>query len=178
MGEPRRTEQSPDNWPRSSHSAWPCDGPAAAATCPTAPRPWSRGRLVWLAGLRWPIEQCFRDGKQLFGLGDYEGRSWQGWHRPATLVMLAHFFVVRETARLQKTARPDRASDLPVGGRGPAPHRFPNRPRHRHRGLPPDAQRGHPPCPTPPEVLRVPVPTPSSFVALLDSSRSLRMKIH
>ena len=25
-------------------------------------------RLVWLAGLRWPIEQCFRDGKQFFGL--------------------------------------------------------------------------------------------------------------
>ena len=60
-------------------------------------------RLVWLAGLRWPIEQCFRDGKQLFGLGDYEGRSWQGWHRPATLVMLAHFFVVRETLRLKKS---------------------------------------------------------------------------
>ena len=36
-------------------------------------------RLVWLAGLRWPIDQCFRDGKQLFGLGDYEGHSWQGW---------------------------------------------------------------------------------------------------
>ena len=60
-------------------------------------------RLVWLAGLRWPIEQCFRDGKQLFGLGDYEGRSWQGWHRHATLVMLAHFFVVRETLRLKKS---------------------------------------------------------------------------
>ena len=59
-------------------------------------------RLVWLAGLRWPIEQCFRDGKQLFGLGDYEGRSWQGWHRHATLVMLAHFFVVREMLRLKK----------------------------------------------------------------------------
>ena len=59
-------------------------------------------RLVWLAGLRWPIEQCFRDGRQLFGLGDYEGRSWQGWHRHATLVMPAHFFVVRETLRLKK----------------------------------------------------------------------------
>ena len=61
-------------------------------------------RLVWLAGLRGPIEQCFRDGKQLFGLGDYEGRSWQGWHRHATLVMLAHFFVVRERLRLPKNS--------------------------------------------------------------------------
>ena len=43
--------------------------------------------LDMLAGLRWPIEQCFRDGRQLFGQGDYEGRNWQGWHRHATLVM-------------------------------------------------------------------------------------------
>ena len=50
----------------------------------------------------WPIKQCFRDGKQLFGLGDYEGRSWQGWHRRTTLVMPAHFFVVREILRLKK----------------------------------------------------------------------------
>ena len=117
-------------------------------------------RLVWLAGLRWPIEQCFRDGKQLFGLGDYEGRSWQGWHRHATLVMLAHFFVVRETLRLKKTPRPDRAPDLSAGGCGPAPHRLPDRPRPGHRGLPPGPQRSRPPhpCPVPTEVLRVPVP--------------------
>ena len=38
-------------------------------------------RLVWLAG------------QQLFGLGDYESRCEQGWHRHATLVTLAHFFV-------------------------------------------------------------------------------------
>ena len=79
-------------------------------------------RLVWLSGLRRPIEQCFRDRKQLFGLGDYKGRNWQGWHRHATLVMLVHFFVVRETLRVQKTLRPDCALDLPAGERGPAPH--------------------------------------------------------
>jgi len=107
-------------------------------------------RLVWLAGLRWPIEQCFRDGKQLFGLGDYEGRSWQGWHRHATLVMPAHFFVVRETLRLKKTPRPDRAPDLSAGGCTPAPHRHPDRPRRCHRGLPPGAQRSRPPFPRPP----------------------------
>ncbi|MCY3658744.1 MAG: hypothetical protein OXG36_06965 [Caldilineaceae bacterium] len=46
--------------------------------------------------------QCFRDGKRLFRLSDYEGHSWQGWHRHATLVMLPHFFVVREMLQLPK----------------------------------------------------------------------------
>ena len=32
-------------------------------------------------------------------LDDYEVRSWQVWHRHATLVMQPHFFVVREVLR-------------------------------------------------------------------------------
>ena len=64
-------------------------------------------RQVWLAVLHWPIEQCFRDGQQLFGVGDdYEDRSSQGWHRHAMPTMPAHFFVVREVLRLQKAGIP------------------------------------------------------------------------
>ena len=81
----------------------------------------SADRLVWLAGPRWPIKQCFRNGRQFFGLDGYENRSWQSWHRHTTLVMLTHFFVVREMLQLPKTARPDRAPNLSAGGRGPAP---------------------------------------------------------
>ena len=51
--------------------------------------------LVWLKGMRWPIETCFQEGKQLLGLGDYEGRSGTGWHYHMTLCLLAHFFPVR-----------------------------------------------------------------------------------
>ena len=62
--------------------------------------------LVWLAGMRWPIETCFQEGKQLLGLGDYEGRSWTGWHHHMTLCLLAHFFLVRQTWRREKKPGP------------------------------------------------------------------------
>jgi SRSO17 transposase len=51
--------------------------------------------LVRLSGMRWPIETCFEDGNQYLGMGDYEVRSWRGWHHHMTLVILAHFFLVR-----------------------------------------------------------------------------------
>jgi SRSO17 transposase len=58
--------------------------------------------LVRLSGMRWPIETCFEEGKQLLGMGDYEVRSWRGWHHHMTLVMLAHHFLVRLQVRLKK----------------------------------------------------------------------------
>ena len=57
---------------------------------------------VRMSGMRWPIETCFEDGKQLLGMGAYEVRSWSGWHPHMTLVILAHFFVVRMSLRLKK----------------------------------------------------------------------------
>ena len=62
--------------------------------------------LVWLAGMRWPMETCFQEGKQLVGLGDYEGRSWTGWHHHMTLCLLAHFFLVRQKLRREKKPLP------------------------------------------------------------------------
>ena len=57
---------------------------------------------VRMSGMRWPIETCFEDSKQLLGMGDYAVRSWTGWHHHMTLVILAHFFVVRMSRRLKK----------------------------------------------------------------------------
>jgi SRSO17 transposase len=59
--------------------------------------------LVRLSGMRWPIETCFEEGKQYLGMGDYEVRSWRGWHHHMTLCILAHFFLVRVQQRLKKT---------------------------------------------------------------------------
>jgi SRSO17 transposase len=61
---------------------------------------------VRMSGMRWPIETCFEDSKQLLGMGDYEVRSWTGWHHHMTLVILAHFFVVRLCLRLKKKLQP------------------------------------------------------------------------
>lgn len=60
--------------------------------------------FVRVSGMRWPIESCFEDGKQELGLGDYQLRSWLGWHHHMTLVILAHFFLVKVQRRLQPKA--------------------------------------------------------------------------
>jgi len=57
--------------------------------------------LVRLSGMRWPIETCFEEGKQYLGLGDYQVRSWRGWHHHMTLCILAHFFLIRLKLRLK-----------------------------------------------------------------------------
>ena len=56
-------------------------------------------KLVHMSGMRWPIETCFEDRKQLLGMGEYAVRSWTGWSHHMTLIILAHFFVVRMSLR-------------------------------------------------------------------------------
>ncbi len=68
----------------------------------TAPVTTHQSRLVWVSGMRWPLEPCFEEGKQYLGMGDDEVRSWCGWHH-MTLCILAHFFLVRMHCRLKKT---------------------------------------------------------------------------
>jgi len=60
--------------------------------------------FAWLSGMRWPTESCFEESKQELGMGDYQVRSWVGWHHHMTLVILAHFFLVRLKLRLKHKA--------------------------------------------------------------------------
>jgi SRSO17 transposase len=45
--------------------------------------------LVGVEGRRWPIEDAFETAKTELGLAHNETRSWHGWHRHVSLVMLA-----------------------------------------------------------------------------------------
>jgi SRSO17 transposase len=45
--------------------------------------------LVKVEGQRWAIEDSFETGKNELGLDHNETRSWHGWHRHVSLVMLA-----------------------------------------------------------------------------------------
>ena len=76
--------------------------------------------LVRLSGMRWPIETCFEDGKQYLGMGDYEVRSWRGWHHHMTLCILAHGFLVRACLRLKKSPRLDPPPGAGAVGQHPA----------------------------------------------------------
>ncbi len=98
------------------------DGACAffATWCPTGT---SINILVAVEGQRWTIEDSFETAKNEFGLDHNESRSWHGWHRHVSLVMLA--FAMMATIRhhanrpapLKTTLRPTHARQLSSVGR-------------------------------------------------------------
>jgi SRSO17 transposase len=56
--------------------------------------------------MRWPIEQCFEDGKGQVGMDHYEHRSWPAWHRHMIYVFLALHFLHRLRIRFKKKHQP------------------------------------------------------------------------
>ena len=67
-------------------------------------------RTLWDALVRrWPIEQCFEDGKKHLGMDHYENRSWKGWHRHMLYVSLAMLFLLRLRLRYKKNPNADPA---------------------------------------------------------------------
>lgn len=51
--------------------------------------------LVRIAKMRWRIEHDYRELNTGLGLAHFEGRTFNGWHRHATLVTAAHLFLTR-----------------------------------------------------------------------------------
>jgi SRSO17 transposase len=64
--------------------------------------------LVAVEGQRWNIEDGFETGKNELGLDHNETRSWHGWHRHVSLVMLAFAMLatIRHHANRQPPQKP------------------------------------------------------------------------
>src|SRR5436305_4205543 len=68
--------------------------------------------LVTVEGQRWAIEDGFETAKNELGLDHNETRSWHGWHRHVSLVMLA-FAMLAAIRRQANTPAPPKSS-LPM----------------------------------------------------------------
>ena len=77
-------------------------------------------------GQRWAIEDSFECAQTEFGLGHNESRSWHGWHRHVSLVMLAFAMLatVRHHANPAEARSASRAdcfeNDAPPDSRAPS----------------------------------------------------------
>jgi SRSO17 transposase len=68
--------------------------------------------LVTVEGRRWAIEDGFETAKNELGLDHNETRSWHGWHRHVSLVMLA--FAMLAAIRLKANTAAPPKSRLPM----------------------------------------------------------------
>jgi len=79
-------------------------------------------RLVAVEGHRWSIEDSFEAAKNELGLDHNETRSWHGWHRPVSLVMLAFAMMatIRQRANqpMPKKTKPQSARKRPTSSAG------------------------------------------------------------
>ena len=88
--------------------------------------------LVRIAKLRWRIERDYQDLKQELGLGDFEGRSWRGFHHHATLCVAAYGFLLTERLTApKKTLAHSLFGQVPALPRGFRPRGSPAAPAPR-----------------------------------------------
>jgi SRSO17 transposase len=71
--------------------------------------------LIKVAGKRWPVEECFQQGKGQTGLDQHQLRLWHSFHRHTVLSMCALALLAAATAR---SAQPEPGA--PAGSDAPA----------------------------------------------------------
>jgi len=79
-----------------------------------APEAMPLSQMCKAATMRWPIEQCFQDGKDQLGMDQYEHRSWPAWHRHMIYIFLALHFLLRLRIQYKKNSSPHTASGTQI----------------------------------------------------------------
>ena len=69
------------------------------------------GELVRVEGQRWAIEDAFETAKTELGVTHNKTRSWHGWHRHVSLVMLAFAMMAVVRQRANSLNSPQKRSD-------------------------------------------------------------------
>ena len=91
--------------------------------------------LVGIEGHRWAIEDSFETAKNELGLDHNETRSWHGWHRHVSLVLLA--FAIMAAIRHHANSCPQkRSAGSPIHLAPADPLVGPGDPAHRHPARP------------------------------------------
>ena len=97
-----------------------------------APHATATNTMVAVAGIRWRIEECNEQGKDLIGLDQHQVRTWTAFHHHVAVAMFAHAFAATRKAALHAPPpRPDTDTDTDTDegahrGNDPAPN--PTRP--------------------------------------------------
>jgi len=81
-----------------------------------APKSMSLSEMCEASVMRWPIEQCFEEGKDQLGMDHYEHRSWPAWHRHMIYICLALHFLLRLRIRFKKNSGLDSCPGKEVSG--------------------------------------------------------------
>jgi len=82
-----------------------------------APKLIAFAELIKASTMRWPIEQCFKEGKSQLGMDYYEHRSWPAWHRHMIYVFLALHFLLRMRLKFKKNSFADATASSQIAGR-------------------------------------------------------------
>jgi SRSO17 transposase len=107
-----------------------------------APEDTSFKTLCQVSVMRWPIEQCFQEGKSQLGMNQYEHRSWPAWHRHMLYVFLALHFLMALRIRLKKSPNADPAPRAAVIGIRTTPEIPDSQGGRANRALPLETQPG------------------------------------
>lgn len=114
----RRVYPCRDGLPR-DYSVWlfirkDPDGQLKFSLC-NAPKDMPLSEMCQASIMRWPIEQCFQEGKDQLGMDHYEHRSWPAWHRHMIYIFLALHFLLRLRIRFKKNSGFDTAPSKKAG---------------------------------------------------------------